>query len=81
MKKSKSIEINDLEEAKIIESIIKFKKMTKINWSGRAHYYSQEDINYLVKVIKNADPLTQGKYLNKFELIYQDILKQIIYLQ
>ena len=30
MKKSKSIEINDLEEAKIIESIIKFKKMTKL---------------------------------------------------
>ena len=50
MKKSKSIEINDLEEAKIIESIIKFKKMTKINWSRRAHYYSQEDINYLVKL-------------------------------
>ena len=41
--------------------------MTKINWSGRAHNYSQKDINYLVNVIKRADPLTQGKFLNKFE--------------
>ena len=34
MKKSKSIEINDLEEAKIIESIIKFKKMIKLIGAG-----------------------------------------------
>ena len=39
----------------------------KINWSGRSHKYSQEDVNYLVDIIKNADPLTQGKYLKKFE--------------
>lgn len=41
--------------------------MIKINWSGRAHNYSQKDINFLVNVIKNADPLTQGKFLNQFE--------------
>ena len=41
--------------------------MIKINWSGKAHNYSQRDINYLVNVIKTADPLTQGKFLNKFE--------------
>ena len=41
--------------------------MIKIDWSGRAHNYSQKDINFLVNVIKKADPLTQGKFLNKFE--------------
>lgn len=49
--------------------------MTKINWSGRAHDYSQKDINYLIKVIKNADPLTQGKFLNKFEVNLSRYLK------
>ena len=39
----------------------------KINWSGRSHGYNKQDINYLVKIIKTADPLTQGKYLKKFE--------------
>jgi perosamine synthetase len=49
--------------------------MTKINWSGRAHNYSQKDINYLVNVIKSADPLTQGKFLNKFEIDLSKYLK------
>ena len=40
----------------------------KIDWSGRSHNFSNKDINYLVNVIKKADPLTQGKYLKKFEL-------------
>lgn len=39
----------------------------KINWSGRSHNYTSADISYLVKTIKYADPLTQGKYLKKFE--------------
>ena len=39
----------------------------KIDWSGRSHNFSSRDINYLVNVIKKADPLTQGKYLKKFE--------------
>ena len=39
----------------------------KIDWSGRSHNYSNKDINYLVDIIKTADPLTQGKYLQKFE--------------
>ena len=39
----------------------------KIEWSGRSHNFSSRDINYLVNVIKKADPLTQGKYLKKFE--------------
>ena len=39
----------------------------KINWSGRAHDYQKSEIDFLVKIIKKADPLTQGEYLKKFE--------------
>ncbi len=39
----------------------------KINWSGRSHNYSSKDVNYLLKIIKKADPMTQGYYLKKFE--------------
>ena len=39
----------------------------KIDWSGRSHTYSNKDINYLTKIIKTADPLTQGKFLKSFE--------------
>ena len=39
----------------------------KIDWSGRSHTYSNDDLKYFAKVIKSADPLTQGRYLQKFE--------------
>ena len=39
----------------------------KINWSGRAHKFSNEDIKYLVRIIKYADPMTQGSYLKEFQ--------------
>ena len=42
----------------------------KIDWSGRSHNYSDKDINYLIKIIKKADPLTQGKYLKYFESVF-----------
>ena len=48
----------------------------KINWSGRSHNYSNKDINYLVKIIKTADPLTQGKYLKKFEQVFSKYIKK-----
>ena len=38
-----------------------------IDWSGRAFNYSDEEINTVVEVMKNADSLTQGKYLKQFE--------------
>jgi len=38
-----------------------------VNWSGRAFDYSLEEINAVVESMKNADPLTQGKYLKQFE--------------
>ena len=39
----------------------------KIDWSGRSHNYSNRELTFLKNVIKNADPLTQGKYLKQFE--------------
>jgi len=39
----------------------------KIDWSGRSHTFSNEDLKYFLKVIKSADPLTQGRYLKEFE--------------
>ncbi len=46
----------------------------KIDWSGRAHNFSNKDINYFIKIIKNADPLTQGLYLSKFEKDFSKFL-------
>ena len=48
----------------------------KINWSGRSHNYTSKDINYLTKIIKSADPLTQGKYLKYFEEIFSEYVKK-----
>jgi perosamine synthetase len=39
----------------------------KILWSGRSHNLNALEIKYITNVIKSADPLTQGKYLNLFE--------------
>ncbi len=48
----------------------------KINWSGRSHNFSQKDINYLSKIIKRADPLTQGKYLKAFENLFSKYIEK-----
>ena len=39
----------------------------KIDWSGRSLDYTKEEIDTIVSVAKNADPLTQGNYLSEFE--------------
>ncbi len=41
--------------------------MIKINWSGRSHNYTDIEIKNFIKIIKSADPLTQGPHLKKFE--------------
>ena len=48
----------------------------KIDWSGRSHHYTNKDINYLNKIIKYADPLTQGKYLKEFEYLFSKYIKK-----
>ena len=49
---------------------------TKIDWSGRSHFYNKEEKKYLLKVIDKADPLTQGTQLKKFENGLRKYLKQ-----
>ena len=39
----------------------------KIPFSGRAHAYTEDEINIVVAAMKDANPLTQGKYLKAFE--------------
>lgn len=39
----------------------------KVNFSGRAHKFTKEDIDAVVDAMQNAEPLTQGKYLKQFE--------------
>lgn len=39
----------------------------KVNFSGRAINYSEEEIAAVVEAMRNADPLTQGGYLQEFE--------------
>jgi len=39
----------------------------RINWSGRGHDYTEEDIAVVAEVMLTADPLTQGRYLKAFE--------------
>lgn len=39
----------------------------RVDWSGRALSYSEDELQTIIDVSSNADPLTQGGYLNKFE--------------
>ena len=41
--------------------------MYRIDWSGRSLEYSDDEIATIIDVAKNADPLTQGDYLDEFE--------------
>lgn len=38
-----------------------------IDWSGKAFNYTKDEIDTVVSVMKNADPLTQGGQLKQFE--------------
>ena len=49
----------------------------RIDWSGRAAEYTEEEIDTIVNVAKNADPLTQGNYL----LAFEDAMKKYIGVQ
>ncbi len=45
-----------------------------IPWSGRSVNYSDSEINVVVEAMKNADPLTQGKYQKEFEQLFSQYL-------
>ena len=39
----------------------------KVNFSGRAIRYTEEEIAVVVEAMRNADPLTQSRYMQEFE--------------
>ena len=39
----------------------------KVNFSGRAIRYTEEEIAVVVEAMRNADPLTQGHHMRRFE--------------
>ena len=43
----------------------------KIDWSSRSHFYTPSELKVVQKVMKTADTLTKGNYLNKFEKDFQ----------
>jgi perosamine synthetase len=46
----------------------------RIDWSGRAIDYTNDELKTIIDVAKTADPLTQGKYLARFEEKIKDYL-------
>ena len=47
----------------------------KIPFSGRSHNYTFDEKNAVLEAMDIADPLTQGKYRNKFETKFCDYIK------
>ena len=43
-----------------------------IEWSGRAFDYSEDEISAIVDAMKHADPLTQGRFLNQFQIDFSE---------
>ena len=39
----------------------------RINFSGKSHDYTEDEIAIVVQAMRDADPYTQGRYLKKFE--------------
>ena len=39
----------------------------KIPFNARAHAYTKEEEDSVLEAMRNANPLTQGKYLQEFE--------------
>lgn len=44
----------------------------KVNFSGRAVRYTEEEIAVVVEAMRNADPLTQGRHLQAFQDKFAD---------
>lgn len=42
-------------------------KQIQIDWSGKAFGYTPDEINVVVDVMRQCDPLTQGRHLTEFE--------------
>ena len=44
----------------------------KVNFSGRAIRYTEEEIAVVVEAMRNADPLTQGHHMRRFESAFAE---------
>jgi perosamine synthetase len=44
----------------------------RINWSGRGQAYTSEEIEVVLKAMKDSDPLTQGRNQSDFEQKFKD---------
>ena len=49
----------------------------KIPFAGRGHKYNQKEIELVSLVMQYAIPLTQGKYLEKFQKSFCDYIDTI----
>ncbi len=49
-------------------------KKYRIPFSGRAHNYTDDEMDVIFEAIKKADPLTQGYFLNKFQNKFSEYL-------
>ena len=46
----------------------------KVNFSGRAIKYTEEEIAVVVEAMRNAEPLTQGKHLQAFQKAFGEYI-------
>ena len=46
----------------------------KVNFSGRAIKYTEDEIAVVVEAMRNAEPLTQGKYLQAFQKAFGEYI-------
>ena len=46
----------------------------KVNWSSKSHSYNKAEKRTVLNVMDNADPLTQGNHLKKFEKDFKKYL-------
>ena len=50
-------------------------KKLSIDWSGRSHFFKNDEITYLKNFLEKSNNLTQGLELNKFESSLKKYLK------
>ena len=43
-----------------------------VPWSGRGSRYTDDEIAYVVEAMREADPLTQGRFQAEFEAAFRD---------
>ena len=46
----------------------------KVNFSGRAIKYTEDEIAVVVEAMRNAEPLTQGKHLQAFQKAFGEYI-------